>query len=241
MTMMFTNNLHAEGWWDHMPAGHRLDIPMNADEFSSSGDEGGATRPASQPNTSPRFIQRSHASAWILFAAVGTTGGALAVATMSDPQGMREHLDFALAEVKQLAGSSPITTTAPATAQAPAPVQDPTPVATAPSTAAAPSLPLDAPSSPIASAAGRGTSHLAPVASIKPVATPAPKTTKEPAETLQVMPGLPPPIALAPVQPLPTVQAPPLVLPPPVPVAPPVAPPPVEEAAPPQPPASSPQ
>lgn len=241
MTMMFTNSLHAEGWWGHMPPGHRLDIPMNADDVPSSRDEGGATRSASQPNTSSRFIQRSHASAWILVAAVGTMGGALAVATMRDPQGMREHLDFALAEVEQLTGSSPITTTAPATAEAPAPVQDTTPVATEQSPAAAPSPSLDAPLSPIAPTAGRGTGHRAPVALIKPVAAPTPNTTKEPAESPQVMPSLPPPIALAPVQPLPMVQAPPLVLPPPAPLAPAVAPPPVEEAAPSQPPASSPQ
>lgn len=244
MSYQFTQNLHSEGWWNHMPPGHRVDIIMNADALSSPRYEGSAGPVLRPANASPRVIKRSHASAWILLAALGATGGALAVATIRDPHGMRERLDATLEKVKHATGSSAPTTTEPVVAQAPTPVvQEPAPVITAQApTADEKLLASEAPLPPIAPAAGRSTTSPEPVAPVKQVAPPAPSKVKELTEPTQVVPPLPLPVPLAPSQPLPTVQPPPLVPLPPVPVAPPVTPPPVEEAVPvpPQPPASAP-
>lgn len=230
-----------------MPPGHRVDIIMNPDALPSSRDEYGTVRPASRPtSTSARVIKRSHASAWILLGALGATGGALAVATVRDPQGMREHLDHALAKVKHVTGAStPTTSPEPVVAQAPAPVQEPAPLTTAQSTVIDQKLlSSEAPLPPVAPAAGRNTTSAAPVEPVKQLATPAPSRIKEaveapPAVTTQLPPILP---LTPPVQPLPPVQATPPLTPPPVPVVPPVTPPPVEEAVPvpPTPPASAP-
>ena len=242
MTMQFPQSLHAEGWWDHMPAGHSVDVPMNSDELPSSRGVGktlrSTPRPSTRPthiymsepgvptgpmiNTTPRRFKRSHASAWILVAAVGATGAALAVATAHNPQGMREHLDSTLAKVKDLTGSSsPAATTVaqadapavtpaatPAATVAPTPVQDPAPVIAAKSIVADHSAASDTPLPPIAPAAGRSVAPAAPVVHTKQLATLAPSKTKELADdTPQVMPSLTPATPVAPVQPLTVAQA----------------------------------
>lgn len=254
MTKPSTPSIHSDGWWDHMPPGHDLNIIMNAAELPSSSD-GSMSRPA-------RRIKRSHAKAWILLAAACATGGALAMAAVRDPQSLREHLDSALAEVKNLTGSSSTATSAltkaPDAVPAPTPVQEMAPVTTAQATAPATSHSPAAPLPPMTPAAGRSETHAVPVtAVIKPLAILLPSTSKEPlADSPQVVPSLPPRTELAPVQPLlapvqplpspsplplPLASAQPVVQPPPV-VTPLIVPPPVEVAPPPvQAPASSPQ
>lgn len=276
MTKPSTPSIHSDGWWDHMPPGHDLNIIMNSGELPSSLD-GTISRPTrrktlwliTQPTSvvmaepsgqtrpvvdaSSRRIKRSHVSAWIMVAAVGATGGALAMAAVRDPQSLREHLDAAMAEVKNLTGSSSATTTAlttaPAAAPAPTPVQETAPVTTAQATVPAQSLSSDAPLPFIAPAAGHSVIHPVPVTAAKQLAMPVPSTSRElVADSPQVMPSLPPRTELepvqplvAPVQPMPLVPAQPLVQPPPV-LTPVIVQPPVEAApSPVQPPASSPQ
>ena len=225
-----TPSIHSDGWWDHMPPGHDLNIIMNAAELTSSRD-GFISRPtrrttlwlstpptnvlmsepsaptSSRDSAPSRRIKRSHATAWIMVAAACATGGALAMAAVRDPQSLREHLDSAMAEVKHLTGSSPTTTTAlttaPAAAPAPTTVQETAPVTTAQATAPAQSHSSDAPLPPIAPAAGRSETHPVPATAVKPVEMLVSSTSKDRvADTPQLMPSLPPRAELEPVQPL---------------------------------------
>ena len=250
MTMQFTRNLHAEGWWDHMPPGHRVDIVMNPGELPPSRYEiapGSALLASPQPTTvfmsepivrtgptvrtPPRRIKRSHASAWILVAAVGATGGALAVATMRDPQSLTSS-----------SSTNTTTTQATATIATPAPtsVQETGPVKASESTVPGQIRSSDAAQPRVASAAGQSMSSPVPVSTIKHLATLAPSMNEDLADTQQVVPSLLPPTPLAPIQPPAVVQDQPIVQAPPVVVAPLTVQPPDEVASPPvQAPASS--
>lgn len=265
MTMLFTGNLHAEGWWDHMPPGHRVDIIMNPEAVLPSRHEtapGAPLRAGTPPNplfmsepmrqTGPtvrtplRRIKRSHASVWIMLAAVGATGAALAVATLRDPQSMRERLDSTLDEVKSLASSSPRSTPtteptpAPIDTPAPPPFQEPGPVTTVAATAPSQSRSADEPLPRTPPAAGRDVSSPVPGATIKHHAPPAPRMTEYLADTQPLVPNLPSPTPRVPVQPLSAVEAPPPVQAPPAVLAPLTVQPPAELAPPPvQAPASS--
>ncbi|HEY4079681.1 MAG TPA: hypothetical protein VGM81_03220 [Burkholderiaceae bacterium] len=275
--MQFPKSLHADdGWSDHMPAGHQVDIDMNPGELPSSRDNGltrrnplgpkrrstlgRSTRPANivmggEPEVEstftvttppPRRIKRSHASAWILGAAVCATGGALAVATMHEG-----HRNTTVAEV-----SNPTTDTAPgaaatttttamaaapeataASAEASAPVVQEPPPAPAPvklaQAAPAQKLSSDEPLPPIAPAAGRSAAKervpAEPVARKLATLTSSSKAATDELVAQSTMPEQP--LTPPPVQP-PVTIAPPLN----------VEPPPLEVAPPPvQPPASGPQ
>ena len=272
MTMQFPKSLHAEGWLDHMPAGHQVDIDMNPGELPSSRDTestrrvplrpgqrptlGRSTRPANivmgEPQVQSTFtattpppsrLKRSHASAWILGAAVCATGGALAVATMHEG-----HRSTTVAEesnpTSDTAPAAATTTTAlaagpqatAASAEASAPVVQepgptPAPVKLAQATAAQ-NLSSDAPLPPIAPAAGRiAAKERVGTAPVKKLAT-LTSSSRAATDELVAQSTMPDqPLTAPPVQP-PITVAPPLN----------VEPPPLEVAPPPvQPPASGPQ
>jgi len=173
--MLTTSTLHSPGFWNHMPPAHELHIVMN---------DGPQEDPPEELTLPSRRVSRSHASAWILVAAVGGTGAALAVVNMHNGK-----LHEVVAEAKNLGhpeqDAPPDASPAPATtAQASQGVLQPAATAaeestqvaqadtaatpaTRPATAVAQTTPLP----PITPAAGRSVSPPPPVAAPRQVAT----------------------------------------------------------------------
>jgi hypothetical protein len=227
--MLTTSSLHSPGFWDHMPPPRERHIVMNDGPQDELSDE---------PTLPARRIKSSHANAWILVAAVGATGAALAVANMHSGtlhEAIAEVRSFGHHDNEKLADATP-----PPVAQSSQGVLQPAAApaaeegrqlaqAEAPATPAvhaakpAPALP------PMAPAAGRSMTQAAP----KQLGTlSATSSTQELRETQAPPTQMAPVNAVTPVAPITPVPSPaPVTVPLPPPVQAPASAPPTQTAA----------
>lgn len=83
MSMQFNGSVHADGWWDHMPDGHKRDVRLNpyASQYETPAE---------------RSQRRSHTALWVVAAVIVVGAAGIGAAYQRDPEAVTAQYDAAV-------------------------------------------------------------------------------------------------------------------------------------------------